>query len=206
MPNNTTVKMLEQGRAKFAYDCAKETIDLNKKNNELLRKAYEKKFSRQITPPKNDNSDKPEKDKNKEFLDDFFSSPKDTLNKKEQGKFEKDVISYYKKYQGEYKSYIRKIPMMIKTNGLGASLAFVRSKAKDENAYKLIYKQIGDWLETEQKKYLFETADKNATDLVDKIISLKSQEYRAVTIEVLAFIIWLRRFVDGLIEEEADNE
>ncbi len=141
MDNNLTIiKGLEQGRAKFAYDCAKEGNEINKKK--------------------------------------------------------------------EYKSYVKKIPMLIKTNGVGATFAFIKSKGTiDKNkagyAYYLIYNQTKKWLKKDDKK-LIELNDDD--DLVDKIISLNSLEYRAVTIEVLAFFNWLRRFADGLIEGEAENE
>lgn len=105
----------------------------------------------------------------------------------------------------KYKSYVKKIPMLIKTNGLGATLAFIKSKTKSNSeegkAYGLIYKHLTEWLKSDEKS-LINIDD----DLVKEIISLKSAEYRAVTNEVLAFLNWLRRFADGLIEGDADNE
>ncbi|HHW01218.1 MAG TPA: type III-B CRISPR module-associated protein Cmr5 [Thermoanaerobacterales bacterium] len=102
----------------------------------------------------------------------------------------------------EYKQYVKKLPMLIKTNGLGAALAFVRSKISDKtsesgHAYKLIYDQIAEWLKKDDKKLIDLSGD---ADLVAAIISLDSSQYRAVTIEVLAFLNWLRRFAEGLIE------
>ncbi|MCR4429800.1 MAG: type III-B CRISPR module-associated protein Cmr5 [Tepidanaerobacteraceae bacterium] len=102
----------------------------------------------------------------------------------------------------EYKQYVKKLPMLIKTNGLGAALAFVKSKISDKtsesgHAYKLIYDQIAEWLKKDDKKLIDLSGD---ADLVAAIISLDSSQYRAVTIEVLAFLNWLRRFAEGLIE------
>lgn len=113
------------------------------------------------------------------------------------------------KYKDDkYSSYVKKIPMLIKTNGLGSTFAFVKSnfkKAKKDkqpgsdqnpkNAYDLIYKQTKDWLVS---KALI-TPDK---DLIDDIISKKSTEYRVITNEVLAFFNWLRRFAEGDEESE----
>lgn len=93
----------------------------------------------------------------------------------------------------EYKSNVKKIPMMIKTNGLGATLAFIKAKGKDGNAYCLIYTQAKEWL----KQKFPEIGDK---DLVDYIISNDSNQYRALTIETLAFFNWLRRFAEGLFK------
>lgn len=134
--NTTTIKGLEQGRAKFAYECAAKGSEIEKKK--------------------------------------------------------------------EYKSYVRKIPMLIKTNGLGSTFAFIKSKSTNDQtkagyAYSLIYKQTKEWLKRDDKKLLDIGED---DDLVDRIISLDSVEYRAVTIEVLAFFNWLKRFAEGLIEEE----
>jgi CRISPR-associated protein Cmr5 len=88
----------------------------------------------------------------------------------------------------DYQSYVKKIPMRILTNGLGATFAFVYSKKKDGNAYDLIFKQTAQWLQ------------QNENDFMKWIISRESPEYRAVTNEVLALFNWLKRFADGMIE------
>jgi len=111
----------------------------------------------------------------------------------------------------KYKSYVKKIPMLIKTNGLGATLAYIKSKVKSKSedgnvseegkVYGLIYEHLTEWLKCDEKR-LVNIDD----DLVKVIISLNSSEYRAVTNEILAFLNWLRRFADGLIEGDADDE
>lgn len=99
----------------------------------------------------------------------------------------------------EYKSYVKKLPILVKTNGLGQTLAFYKSKAKDKknNTYALIYKQIGEWLKQNGNIDL-----KEGDDLVQIIIQLETPIYRAITIELIAFAKWLSRFADGLIEGE----
>jgi CRISPR-associated protein Cmr5 len=94
--------------------------------------------------------------------------------------------------KGDYKSYVKKIPMMILNNGLGATFAFIYSKKKNGNAYEVIYSQIQEWLKTDK-------------DLVEWIIHQDSQEYRATTNEVLALFNWLKRFADGMIEDKKDG-
>jgi len=153
--NRTT---LEQGRAKFAYECAENGAKVKKQASVL-------------------------------YNDDI----------------------YYK--DDKYKSYVKDIPMMIKTNGLGATFSFVLSKSAKEkkgkklgerdnpkNAYDLIYKQTHDWLKQDDKLGIFASA--NSNDLVQIIISQNSAEYRYLTVEVLALFNWLRRFAEGLIEGE----
>ena len=132
MENNTTIKGIEQGRANFAYECAKKGKDLPKSK--------------------------------------------------------------------EYKSYVKKIPMLIKTNGLGSTFAFMLSKG---GTYTLIGEQILLWLKNDKKNLLTNANEiRSFKDLNEKIVGLNSSEYRALTIEVLSFFNWLRRFADGLIEGE----
>jgi CRISPR-associated protein Cmr5 len=109
-----------------------------------------------------------------------------------------------KKVDKAYKSYVKKIPMLIKTNGLGATFAFVKAKAKSdkskkEYAYNLIYQQTEKWLK-ERMPYIFK--DDDDKDLVYIFINQNSDIYRQITVEVLALFTWLRRFAEGLIEEE----
>ena len=111
---------------------------------------------------------------------------------------------YYK--SEKYKSYAKSIPMLVKTNGLGATFAFILSKKAKEkdrvpsgqksnpkNAYDLIYKQTAEWINI---RYPF-TGDFSAF-----IITQNSNEYRAITNEVISFFTWLRRFAEGLIDGE----
>jgi len=96
------------------------------------------------------------------------------------------------KQQKDYKSYVKKIPMMILNNGLRATFAFIYSKKQKNEAYGLIYKQTTEWLKP----------DKN---LIKWIIDQKPQEYKATTNEVLVLFNWLKRFADGMIEEEENG-
>lgn len=115
----------------------------------------------------------------------------------------------------KYKSYVKSLPMMIKTNGLGATIAFVFSKKAKEkevnrvrhnpgtepnpkNAYDLIYAHINHWLHLPENVYLLD--GKESLELTLAIVELPSGQYRAVTNEVLALFNWLRRFAEGLIE------
>ncbi|WP_406677834.1 type III-B CRISPR module-associated protein Cmr5 [Moorella sp. ACPs] len=103
----------------------------------------------------------------------------------------------------EYKSYTKKIPALIKTNGLGATVAFIAAKKKDdpnkkEYAYKLIYDQLTQWL-------VERGLVARGKELVDAIISLDSFSYRIITGEVLALFKWISRFAEGLIEGVADD-
>lgn len=122
---------------------------------------------------------------------------------------------YYK--DDKYKSYVKKIPSMILSNGLGQTLAFIAAKRKKEkrdkdkvirpgdknnpkNAYDLIYKQISDYIRNDVTARIEIPPDNS--ELVKWVISLDSYNYRYVTEEILAFLNWLKRFAEGIIETE----
>ena len=99
----------------------------------------------------------------------------------------------------KYKSAAKKLPVLIKTNGLGQTLAFIKER---NQGYDKLYDQIGNWLQTEDAKKLVPQGE-----LVERVIQLQSSVYRQVTVETLALLNWIRRFVDGLmknVEEEDD--
>jgi len=107
----------------------------------------------------------------------------------------------------EYKSYVKKMPMLIKTNGLGAALAFSYAKGSNsgkpdqQKAWGLLYHHLEVWLKEDSKK-LIEFSDNHLTQ---KLMETDSATYRAVTVEVLALLNWLRRFAEALIEGDAEN-
>ena len=130
------------------------------------------------------------------------------IQKLEQGRAEfayncvKDALELDSRRQKEYKSYVKKIPQMILSNGLGSTLAFVLSKSEKGNAYDLIYKQIEMYLRSQSASRI---RLPNQIDLVQWIVSCNSTEYKYASREILSFFNWLRRFAEGLIEGEADE-
>jgi len=100
----------------------------------------------------------------------------------------------------EYKSYVKKLPTYIKTNGLGAAMSFCFAKGKNSttNAWGLLYSQITEWLQKDEKQ-LIEITDNN---LMKALTEADSGIYRATTIEVLALLNWMRRFAEGLITKD----
>lgn len=108
----------------------------------------------------------------------------------------------------DYKSYVKKMPMLIKTNGLGSALAFAFAKGSKEGipqqnkAWGKLYVQLEQWLKTDSKQ-LIEFDDNRLTH---KLMESDSATYRAVTVEVLALLNWQRRFVDALIEGESTGD
>ena len=99
--------------------------------------------------------------------------------------------------KSEYKSYCKKIPSLIQTNGLSSTFAFMFSKRK--GTYMVIYNQIDEWL---KKRYKDDDEIVNNKELVERLIKLQSSKYRKITIEVLALFNWLRRFAEGKISKD----
>ncbi len=108
-----------------------------------------------------------------------------------------------KENAGKYKGYAKKVPMMIKTNGLGAALAFMKSKSKKEPAYGFLLQATTDWL-----KKADTTADvfTDSSDLLERLVEQNSDDYRRVTLETLALFGWLKRFVEAEIEKEEEGD
>lgn len=183
--NQTNIKGLEDARSKFAFDCAKKAKNGSQKH-------LEHKFI------KREDSENQKQAKKLEISK--YISDRTTGNIIEAQKLKEAI----EKFGKEYKSYAKKLPMMIKGNGLGATLAFAFSKGKDGNAWELLYNDIQLWLQQDHKKFLL--GNHAQTELVHAVVQLDSSEYRAVAVEVLAFLNWLRRFAEGLIEGEADND
>lgn len=134
------------------------------------------------------------------------------ISKIEQGRAEfayknaKKVAEQLKKeheQKKKYKAHCKDVPMMIKTNGLGATIAFIFSKQQKEKAYRFLYEQISEWLKKSQK-HLIDLSDDRP--LMEAVVALNSPAYRAVTVEVLALFSWLRRFAEGLIQDEDDKK
>jgi len=109
-----------------------------------------------------------------------------------------EIFKDNSKKQKEYKSYTRKIPTMILSNGLGQTLAFVKAKSEKGNAYDLIYSQLTEYMKSVHTVRIQMPKEKN--DFVEWVISCDSSKYRYITREILAFLNWLRRFAEGLIE------
>ncbi len=103
-------------------------------------------------------------------------------------------------WASNYRSIATKAPSLILTNGLGQTLAFLRSKSKREseqqtqqgaeNEHAALYQHISRWIKQRlgiPKEDLLEwiTTDAN------------SQQYRLATAEALAFLTWLKRFAEA---------
>lgn len=96
----------------------------------------------------------------------------------------------------EFKSHVKDVPIMIRTNGLAAAFAFVFSKTKAGNDYELISEISKKWLVQEQKVF----ALNDNQDFYAQLCLLDREPYRRSIHELLSLFTWLKRFADGLIK------
>ena len=106
-----------------------------------------------------------------------------------------------KQFKREYRSWALKLPTLILTNGLGQSLAFLKSKGKNDikKVEERIYQDLQNWL--------FENitwGNANQNELMERIVNISSDKYRHVTIEALGFLNWLKKFADAVLPKEGE--
>jgi len=105
----------------------------------------------------------------------------------------------------ELKSHIKNIPMMIRTNGLGAAFAFVFSKAKrgqgpekEKKDYMAIEDFTCRWI-SEKQEILSLNGKKFHAALIAN--ETTPEQYRLCTREIVALYTWLKRYADGMIKD-----
>jgi CRISPR-associated protein Cmr5 len=113
--------------------------------------------------------------------------------------FAYDEASKYK--SEEFAQLVKKIPMMIKTSGLSEAFAFMYSK---QNKHGIILNSIYKWLQ-QSSTTLSIINGSNGENLVQKVTNLDITSYRVVTTETMAYLMWLRRFSEGMAKEEKEK-
>jgi CRISPR-associated protein Cmr5 len=99
----------------------------------------------------------------------------------------------------EFKNSAKKLPMLIKTNGLLPALLFAEAKSQ----FGPLSEQTMQWLQAEGspvRQYFVNATGKLQPGM---LAGMESQAYRMVTLEVQRYLGWIRRFADGL---ETQNE
>lgn len=128
------------------------------------------------------------------------------LNRKRAG------VSYLnlKNYLGEdrekdekkMKSYCRKLPILIKTNGLVDTLCFIKGKGKNKekkNEYSYIFDWITDWF-----KEIGYCSDKK--DIIEQLVELNNNQYYIYTMEAMEISSWYKKNAESMIEDSDVDE
>jgi len=87
----------------------------------------------------------------------------------------------------EYRTRVKDLPSMIQVNGLAPAIAFLYSKRR--GAYRRLYSDIESWLISQN---LIQA------NLMESLTRMDAMRYRQVTVEVMALLGWMKRFVDGI--------
>ena len=113
----------------------------------------------------------------------------------------------------KYKTLSKKITVLIQKNGLIGTLVFVLSKVKKEKASEFVLDNIVKWCKEDYKldflrgKLRVDEENANSNEVfIEKITKLSNQEYRLVTKEIMNLFGWVKRFADGMIEGEVQED
>ena len=102
----------------------------------------------------------------------------------------------------------KRLPVRIKTAGLGQALALLNAKAKDGDVRSLVLIDLGDWLLKERR---FASPPKGADErnaVIRTIIAGDADLLRRATEEALLYLQWLTRFSEAEFkpDEDGDND
>jgi CRISPR-associated protein Cmr5 len=140
-----------------------------------------------------------------------------------------DIIKDLKindEFKLHFKSLVKKLPVLILTNGFGNTIAFLLSKGKEEHilltyiiARNIFYenrytrKIFGineDFFSKELKELLekreFLEEKKLILEKLEELIFVDVDKYMIATEETLRLLNWMRRFVEVMIEDEKEQQ
>lgn len=105
-----------------------------------------------------------------------------------------DVKRHHQRIAGRYRQEVMGLPAMILVNGLGQTLAFLKSKgAGSQNEHAVAYRHLNDWVLPRLSR---------AGDLLEAITQMDVTTYRLAQAEALAMLGWLKRFAEAEIAQE----
>lgn len=114
----------------------------------------------------------------------------------ERAKFAYDELKNITSEKSDFRSLARSFPTIVQANGLTVAVALLYSK-KDKNAHGKMYGMISKWL---HKKEHISEGEKN--DLMNAIANIESDKLRLATAEVMALLVWIKRFAEGMFKAD----
>ncbi|WP_028893832.1 type III-B CRISPR module-associated protein Cmr5 [Syntrophorhabdus aromaticivorans] len=91
--------------------------------------------------------------------------------------------------RSKFSQFCKSFPTMVLKNGLGQSLAFIRSKP--EKQYEIMYDTLNAWLVKELKL--------DGKDTFLKIHEMDAKQYMQAQTESLRFLEWVKRYESAKI-------
>lgn len=92
----------------------------------------------------------------------------------------------------ELKSTVNGMPALIQSAGLGPALAFYMAKDKKHFTGVLAQWLLGNGISPDKSK--------TEVNLMERITTCSSSEYRLLTTEAMAYLNWLKRFTSANID------
>ena len=99
------------------------------------------------------------------------------------------IKSQPEKSRKDLAGHAKKLPMRIKSSGLGQALAFLNAKLNKDN---LLHEQLSLWVLTER---CIKAPDSKG--LLESLVKGNSDQLRRSTEEVLAWLEWFNRFAEA---------
>lgn len=111
-----------------------------------------------------------------------------------------EVTGKPQEFKKKYSALARKAPMLVLTNGLGQTLAFLKAKGKNDpgDEHTVLFRHLSEWVLNQVAPG---TTSSNG-DLLQWVLEHDSAAYRRVTTEALAFLTWLKRFAEAELPTE----
>lgn len=101
----------------------------------------------------------------------------------------------------EYLSAARGLPAEIRMNGLGQAIAMLRARGVKNDGAMALYKHVSDWMCRPGSPSPYHGKEKPEEALLDAIVNGPEAAYRQAYVEIDAYLAWLKRFADALLEK-----
>ncbi|ADC88648.1 CRISPR-associated protein, Cmr5 family [Thermocrinis albus DSM 14484] len=101
-------------------------------------------------------------------------------------------------FESKYSILAKRLPAMISHNGLLTTLAFLKSKGKDE--HKRLIEDICKYL-----SHRFGNEIRSYKELISMLFQADTTMYLFYTREVLSFAVWLKRIAEGELKSEREG-
>ncbi len=110
------------------------------------------------------------------------------------------VVNNSDDFKKKYSSLARRVPMLVLTNGLGQTLAFLRAKGKNDpsDEHNVLFNHLSRWTMSQV------APNAGNQNLLDWVLRSDSVAYRRATAEALAYLVWLKRFAEAELPTEEE--
>jgi len=98
---------------------------------------------------------------------------------------------------------VKRLPVRIRTAGLGQALGFLYAKKGDKNANALLLKELSDWLLVHRDILDQSPSHISPKSILDAIVKNDSDFLRRSTDEILMYLQWLGRFTEAEIKQDS---